>query len=160
MKINSRRKGKAAEREVARLLEVWWGGVEPGIKFRSTPLSGGFSTPDVRGAFEMAGDLMTTAESFPYCVEVKHRQNWSEKTFVAGKKSPLWSWWKQAQKSALEENKIPLLIFRKNRMEWRVIIPEETMSRLSVCEPCHVWPEFKFDVGLHPVCYWAKDFLK
>jgi hypothetical protein len=159
MPINSRRKGKAGEREVARLLEEWWGKVEAGVKFRSTPLSGGFSSPDVRGAFEISGDLMTTALTFPYTIEVKHRESWSLKNLETGRKSPVWGWWNQCQVAAAEEEKIPMLWFRKNRMPWRIIVPEYNAPLDVECSIA--WKEdFSFDVGAHPVCFMASDFLK
>lgn len=163
MPINSRRKGKSAEREVAKLLEAWWSKVETGCKFVSTPQSGGFSTAAVRGAFNMAGDLMTTAETFPYTVEVKHREKWALPNVIAGKPSPVWAWWSQCQKAALEEKKIPLLWFRKNHGDWYLMLPEKDLvnhvpnaTKLSLCVS-PIRP--KKDIGLQPVLLLASEFL-
>lgn len=109
----------------------------------------------------MAGDLMTTAEAFPYTVEVKHREKWTLANVIAGKRSPVWAWWLQCQKAAAEEKKIPLLWFRKNRGDWYLMLPEKDLAnhvpnstKLSLC----VSPPKK-DIGLQPVLLLASEFL-
>lgn len=126
--MNSRQKGATAEREVAKLHAEWWGRLEPGCKFVKTPLSGGFSGPTVREAFEMSGDLMTTAKRFPFAVEVKRREGWCWRNVSRGLPSPVWSWWRQAIKAAAEMHRRPALWFRKSREEWRVMIPQDVVS--------------------------------
>jgi Holliday junction resolvase len=159
MKLNSRSKGKTAEREVAKILEAWWGQVEPGCKFVPTPLSGGFSTPQIRGDFEMAGDLMTTAQTFPFTIEVKRREGWSEKNLTRGKKSPVWKWWTQTLKAAAEENKFPMLWFRKSREQWRIIVPVQLKKYMNGCTPAIEWEgDIDADYGMFfPICYWVKS---
>src|SRR5574338_250219 len=126
-KFGSSDLGANGEREVARLFETWWSSLEPDAKFKKTPASGGWSSPDVRGAFDVAGDLVTTAKQFPYCVEVKRRERWSLANFLRGGKSPVWGWWAQAKRQALEVNKIPLLVFRQNHDEWRFLMPDHAV---------------------------------
>jgi hypothetical protein len=123
--VNSRQKGATAEREVAKLHAEWWGKFEPGCKFVKTPLSGGFSGPTVREAFEMSGDLMTTAKRFPFAVEVKRREGWCWRNVQRGMPSPVWGWWRQAIKAADEMHRRPALWFRKSREEWRVMVPQD-----------------------------------
>jgi hypothetical protein len=118
---NGRAKGKIAEREVARKLEAWWGQIEPGCRFKPTPMSGGWSSPDVRESFKTSGDLVTTASRFPFCIEVKRREGWSWSTLRAGKPSPVRGWWEQAYKQAEEMRAEPLLIFRHNHECWWMI---------------------------------------
>lgn len=131
----SRKKGSVAEREVAALLCPWWAKAEPKdaegkpIQFVRTPLSGGWGGPAVRAGFGAAGDLMTTAVRFPFCVEVKRRENWTLDTLVAGKASPVWGWWAQARRAAAEMGKEPLLIFRHNRRPWRAMISSDFLPR-------------------------------
>lgn len=119
----SRAKGKAAEREVAALCAEWWGQLEPGCKFASTPGSGGWSTAQMRAAFRVAGDLSTTALRWPFTVEVKRREGWDEGRLLAGRKSPVWGWWGQACKAAAEEGKQPMLWMRRSREPWSVMLP-------------------------------------
>jgi hypothetical protein len=119
--VNSRAKGKRGERELARLLEAWWGKLEPGCEFRSTPSSGGWATPELRGHFLVAGDLVTTATRFPLTVECKLRESWSWAPLLAGRRSPVWGWWRQCERAALEEGRHPALFFRRSREPWHVI---------------------------------------
>jgi hypothetical protein len=124
VKINSRAKGKTGEREVAGIFMVWWAPVEPGCRFVSTPLSGGFSTPAMRGDMKVAGDLCTNAKKWPFTVEVKRREGWNLKRLFAGKPSPVWAWWRQCVRAAREEGRVPLLMFRKNGdTEWMLMVP-------------------------------------
>lgn len=123
MKFGSRQKGSKAEIEVAKAFEAWWAPVDPGSKFVRTPLSGGWGGKDIRAGFRAAGDLMSTAPSFPFTVEVKRREGWSWTTLIAGKRCPVWNWWKQSIGQAREQGGIPLLVFRRNREEWSVMLP-------------------------------------
>ena len=127
----SRTKGCVNEREVAGMLESWWQGVEPGCSFVRTPSSGGWSTPKVRAEFRASGDVMTTAKRFPFGVEVKRREGFVWSTVVAGKASPVWSWWMQTGKAALEQlESVPMLWMRRNGERWRVMLPERVLERL------------------------------
>lgn len=122
--VNGRAKGKLGEREVAKLHEAWWGTHEEGAQFKSTPQSGGFSTPEVRAHFKMAGDLMTTAKTFPFVVEVKRREAWDLRRVYALKPSPVWAWWRQACAAARVQGGVPILWIRKNRStDWLVLVP-------------------------------------
>lgn len=121
----SRVKGASAEREVAVLLEAWWGQLEPGCKFKRTPVSGGWSSPDVRMAFQTAGDLVTTAKRFPWSVEVKRREGFDIENVRHGRRSPVWGWWEQTRKAAKEMGKEPMLWFRKNNSRWFLMLGPE-----------------------------------
>jgi len=124
---NSRQKGSVAEREVAKLVQEWWSCVEPDCEFTKTPLSGGWSGPRVREAFQAAADLMTTAKQWPWAVEVKRREKWSLENVLTGKRSPVWGWWKQCVDAAALMHKRPMLWFRKSREPWQVMIAEFDM---------------------------------
>lgn len=121
----SRRKGNAAELEVARLIEAWWQRVEPGCKFKRTPSSGGWlgaKGRDVRDAFGVGGDLCTTAKRFPFQLEVKRREAWNIDNFLAGHRSPVWAWWEQCTLAAASAGRMPMLWARKSRSEWIVVL--------------------------------------
>ncbi len=130
--FGSRAKGATAERDVAARLQGWWAQIEPGCRFAKTPLSGGWGGPGLRAGFSASGDLMTTAKRFPWTVEVKRREGWSWKTFLAGKPSPVWGWWRQAQTQADEMGIEPMLWFRKSREPWRVLVREDYARGLDV----------------------------
>lgn len=124
--FGSRGKGKNGEREVAKLLTAWWRQLEPTCIFHSTPQSGGWSSKDVRAEFKTSGDLVTTAKSFPFTIEVKRREQWVEHNLFLGKPSPVWGWWRQALGQAAEQGAgaVPMLWLRHNREPWLVLVPE------------------------------------
>lgn len=128
-----RPKGVKAEREVAALLQEWWRQLEPECLFVRTPASGGWSQPKVRAEFRTSGDVMTTAKCFPFSVEVKRREGWRWSTLRAGKPSPVWAWWRQAQAQAREMGSEPMLWLRHSREPWMVMIPRERFDHLTVC---------------------------
>lgn len=139
-------KGKNAEREVAAMLKAWWSPLEPDCEFVRTPMSGGWSHGVARETFAAAGDIMTTAKTFPFCVEVKRRESWT----LLGLQgrfpfSPVWDWWMQCQRDAASIHKIPALVFRKNRQPWRLWLP----VRSTYWMPHTVSPEYQ----------WSKDQL-
>ncbi len=160
--LNSRAKGKRFEREVAKLLTKYWSHFEDNIQFVSTPLSGGFSNAKMRGDMKISGDLMTNSEIIPWCFECKHREKWNLENLLEGKRSPIWSWWEQCIKAAKEENKIPMLWFRKNRGELWILVPESSTTAYDnkhqvIKQGKFLKPEV---VEYFPVLIRAKDFLE
>lgn len=117
-------KGKAAERDVAAMLQAWWSHVEPAVRFVRTPQSGGWHEPSVRAEFRACGDVMTTAESFPWAVEVKRRERWSLAWLLGGRPSPVWAWWRQTVTDAETAGLHPMLWLRRSREPWRVMLGE------------------------------------
>lgn len=136
----SRDKGKNAEREVCRLLAPWWGVVEPGCKFVPTPMSGGMRS--IRAEMKIAGDLTTTAQAFPYTVEVKRREGWSRENFLKGRRSPVWGWWKQVCTAAAEERRAPMLWARRNNEEWLVLLRSVDFQGEAETGPLQVFAGF------------------
>jgi hypothetical protein len=117
--INGRVKGNKNERAVAALVQTWWRQLEPECEFVRTPLSGGWSTGNVRAHFAASGDLMTTATHWPYTMEVKAREGWSFKNVLDGKRTPAWGWWRQAQKAASEQKGVAMLWFKRKPLSPR-----------------------------------------
>jgi len=132
MGVSQKHKGARGEIQVAKDLATWWAQVEQGCKFKRTPLSGGWGDADTRGGFKVAGDICTTAERWPFTVEVKRREGWSFGTFARGRLSPVWGWWRQCIEQAAEEDRIPMLWFRKNRQPWLVLLPERLLVPILV----------------------------
>lgn len=176
MSFGSRPKGASGELEVCRLLEAWWRQLEPDCKFARTPGSGGWSTANNREAFGTAGDLVTTAKSFPFGVEIKRREGWTDRELLAGRKSPVWGWWKQCQKAAREMQKVPMLWFRRNHRKWLVMMPiryatsgDLSVGKLVTCQtmkvgwpsPVHEWADLKVDPGaLWPALWMGTHVLR
>jgi|SRR5215472_1665656 len=140
----SKTKGASAERVVCKLLSNWWNfwrqpiDEEP-FKFERTPLSGGWAKGSGK-QFGTGADIVCSDPDFPFSVEVKRREGWSEDNFFAGKKSPVWKWINQCETQAMEANKYALLFFRKNRMEWHVAFPA------YIASPAHLTPRWKITV--------------
>jgi hypothetical protein len=118
----SKAKERRAEREVAMLLASWWQILEPMCEFKPTPLGGKWRGRDY--LFRASGDLMTTADEFPFTVKVNHCKDWSMDDLVAGKRQPVWDWWIQSQRLAAEEGGVPMLWFKKNQYPWLVAVPQ------------------------------------
>jgi len=158
--FGSRSKGSSAEREVAKLLEPWWQTYDPDARFVKTPLSGGWGGPTLRGNFGAAGDLMTTSKEFPFAVEVKRREGWTWERLLAGKPSPVWDWWWQAQGQADEMCKVPTLWLRKNRENnWSIILPKLSLDAWEVA-PAHVWSSLDLNFGQTPALISARALLE
>ena len=111
----SKRKGNSNERAVAKLLATWWGAGE----FMRTPSSGGWGrSKQVRDDFNAAGDIVTTATDFPFCVEVKSEERWElEQLLTSPETCPIARWWKQAVEET-PVGKSPLLLFTRKHRPW------------------------------------------
>lgn len=136
----SQLKGHRGENEVVAMLQPWWRQFEPEEQFVRTPKSGGWAVARVRGAFRAAGDVMTTSKVFPFCIEVKRREAWKLGSFVAGRRSPIWGWWKQGINAAIEEGAQPVLFFRKSRQKWWMLLPREYAKLHIDIRPDIYWP--------------------
>lgn len=160
------RKGPRGEIEVAKLLKKWWAPIEPTARFKRTPLSGGWGDADTRGGFKVAGDICTTAKRWPFTVEVKRREGWKFGTFSAGRRSPIWGWWRQCIEQAAEEDRTPLLWVRKNRQPWLVLAPEALVVPILVRR--HLIPDLVFfelardidDGDIRPAMVFGPKFLQ
>lgn len=131
---NSRTKGNRAELDVAEMFARWCGEV-----VRRTPGSGGWSN----AKFGVTGDLVCDKKEFPYHVEIKHREGFVLDDLVTGVRKDhnksIVQWWKQCVESCPrvyvkrrsvgislqndeELEKEPLLVFRRNRQPWLVMM--------------------------------------
>jgi hypothetical protein len=129
---NSRVKGSRAELDVAEAFSRWCGEV-----VRRTPGSGGWSN----AKFGVTADLVCPNKAFPYHVEVKHREGWTLDDLVTGVRKEhdksIVQWWKQCVESCpksrqagpvIELDKEPLLVFRRNRQPWLVMMRWDATS--------------------------------
>jgi len=129
---NSRVKGTRAELDVAEMFSRWCGEV-----VRRTPGSGGWSS----AKFGVTADLVCPNKRFPFHVEVKHREGWTLDDLVTGARrehdKSITQWWRQCvescPKTVDDANRIdtrgrvllkkePLLVFRRNRQPWLVMM--------------------------------------
>lgn len=153
-RVNGHSKGGRGERAVAAIIQKWWQRYERKADFLRTPMSGGWrKDTDARIHFNACGDLMTTGSKFPFCVEVKWREQWSVNNLLAGKPTPPWSWWLQCLKAANEQGAVPMMWMRKNRIK-----------DSSAAFPWLVWLPLQFvekqQLGLVPDVQWSSAKLE
>lgn len=172
MARNGHRKGARGEREVAGILQEWWRRRETASEFIRTPQSGGWrKDTGVRAHFKACGDVMTTAENFPFCVEVKWRENWGVDNVLQGKPSPPWGWWRQCIEAADEQDGVPMMWMRRNRLRtneafpWLVWVPLRYVQQMRLSEPDIQWATGLLEHngvdfgGVLPVAYLYDRFL-
>lgn len=175
MPVNGRRKGNAAELQVAQHVQFWWRRLELSdqatpdgeqAEFIRTPQSGGWSTRRVRGNYRVAGDISSTSDSWPFTVEVKRREAWTLTNLVAGRASPVWDWWEQTAKAAVEESGIPMLWLRRNKMPWMVLLPEDIAAPILGIASADIYWAYRAPItrlhstGVHPIGYLGEKFIK
>lgn len=126
--VNSRAKGSAYERRIAKVFDDYHGGT-----WRRTPMSGGWSKSAEHG---VAGDLVCTAET-PLHVELKNREGWDLTDLILGVRSKgstsIMEWWRQTSREAKNNNKkIPLLIFRRNHLSDSLVMLKRAKCRFDL----------------------------
>ncbi|WRW34660.1 RusA-like Holliday junction resolvase [Staphylococcus phage CF5] len=112
---NSKKKGDTFERKIAKELTDWWG-----VQFNRSPQSGGASWGADNNA---VGDIVVPDYAgFPLVIECKHRENWLIDNVLLNNKEPH-TWWQQVVNDSSKVNKIPCLIFTRNRAQSYVALP-------------------------------------
>lgn len=120
---HARRKGKEGELEVRQILLD-----ELGLNF-ARDLS------QWREADR--GDLICTDCDFPFVIEVKRWGNYEAK--------PRRKWWTQVCTSAETAGKLPLLVYRFDRQQWRWKMPLEAVMRAGLPENTEVKPNIDWN---------------
>lgn len=103
MTINSKQKGARGEREVADILRKH-----------------GFDARRSAQYCGNTGDAADITSNLPYHIEVKHQE-----------RIEIDKWWDQAVHDAKENGKDPILVFRKNKQKWRVVMDFEKFLELQ-----------------------------
>lgn len=104
----AKRKGSTYERTLCKYFSDLWG-----AKFFRTPMSGG---SQLKHDYNLAGDISTPDETFPYHVEAKNQEALKGfHTVFTSRKCPVWKWWTQCE-TECPWGKVPLLVFTKNYM--------------------------------------------
>lgn len=139
----SQNKGSQFERTIAKQLSSWWG-----YTFYRSPGSGSLHWSS---STNTGGDIVAPLEAgFPFVVECKNHEDWTIENLFLNNKEPK-AWWKQVVSDALEYDKIPMLIFTRNRAKKFVTLPynKELVKHIESREfPCMVSNiEFKDDYG-------------
>ena len=145
----AKQKGSRAQREVAKLLGLWFFGDIN--SFHSTPISGG-----LRWKSDIAktrGDIVCSTDSnFPYSIEVKNQEHgkWDLLSILLDEGPIMKKWWKQCEEDAEVVGKLPLLIFTRNQVPFMVIIKDFDGKYIKNI----IHPYFKFGLyQIQPLAY-------
>ena len=104
--IDSRAKGARGELKVRDVLREL-----TGLKWERTPGSGAYSQ-----SHGLKGDVYVPGTTNKYTVEIKsYEDDHLTSKLIHNKSNPLIEWWKQAERQAIQNKNIPLLIFKYDR---------------------------------------------
>jgi Holliday junction resolvase len=118
---NSRTKGNAFERQVAKLLNNRFNTTE----FSRSPGSGAFATTHTLPEhLKIYGDLITP-DGFRFCIECKKGYNNISLYSIYDYTSQLWEFVKQCEKDSERCGKIPMIVFKQDRQPIISIVPTE-----------------------------------
>lgn len=130
-RINSKKKGDANERSLAKVLTRWCG-----YEFVRIPQSGGLRW---RESQNICGDLICTDFlEFPFNIETKHLKSLSYSLNLRNN-SRIFTIWKQALADHQRNGKVPVMMLRANgwkRGEWLFVISQEFMEPLEIEPLC------------------------
>jgi len=131
-----RQKGNRFELTLARILSIWWKQPDANnlpakeLWFRRVPMSGGF---DKRKAGGDIWSVVDEAQTFPFSLEAKNREEWSwDGLFKRNEKWPVLSYWEQCCGDATRMKKVPLLVFTKNRHPVYFAVNQWVASELGI----------------------------
>ena len=141
-RVNSKRKGNAFERKIAKLLNERLGTKE----FSRTPGSGAFATShkNLPEHLKIQGDLITPSQ-FPFIVECKNGYD-VQIDDLFKRKSDFKSFVKQAQSDAKSAGKEWMVIYQKTRRMAIVIVgkPYSTSPELCLNSEYFIYPLNEF----------------
>jgi|TARA_R110002012_G_scaffold37190_1_gene104407 hypothetical protein len=116
---NSRAKGNAFERQIAKALNDRFQTTE----FSRSPGSGAFATTHTLPEhLKIHGDIITP-KNFKFCIECKKGYNSLNFYSLYNYRSDFWKFIDQCEKDSGKCNKLPLLIFKQDRQPALAIIP-------------------------------------
>ena len=111
----SKDKGTRAENSLKKLLKE-----KTGLGWERTPLSGALDAKHL-----LKGDLYIPGEKNKYCIEVKHyAESAINHLLISGVNPQLIKWWEQAEREAMENKALPLLVFKHDRSKWYMAIED------------------------------------
>lgn len=80
----------------------------------------------------MVGDIVAPLEAdFPFVVECKNREEWTIENLFLNNKD-VKNWWAQVVGDSLESNKVPMLVYTRNRAKTFVTLPYNTSTMISL----------------------------
>jgi hypothetical protein len=127
--VDSKRKGSSNEKEIARLLTNWITGKPKPEIFWKIGSSGSKFTQDIKHNVvgSMSGDIVAIDEkgailTNKFSIECKHYKTCDFLPLLRGNGDVL-KWWQQCYNDAVEANKHPMLIFKRNNFERIIGLP-------------------------------------
>ena len=125
----SRNKGASFERAISKQFSNWLG-----CNVRRTPMSGAYGSE-----WHLGGDLMFDID-VPWYVELKNRESWRlEQLFAAKQCGPVLDWLSSTWEEAEQAEKVPIVVFTRNRVETYVAVPLFHLERdLLVHDACRL----------------------
>jgi len=145
--VDSRDKGQRAEYQVRDLLRK-----ATGQNWERVPGSGGFGAQHQLKGDIYLPDKYNGGNKATYCIEVKHyADDVVNSNLLRPAKQQLQKFWEQTLREAEELNKIPLLVFKKDRGKWLC----------AVGTPVNLEPSMTVVRGGHTMyIYVFEDFLE
>lgn len=130
-------KGSENERNLCKVLSKWWTGKDKPIVFWRVGSSG--ATFTITSTTEMAGDVVAVHQdgiSFTniFVVETKFVKNFDilDLLYPEKKTNQIENWWDQVTRDSSKINRIPLLIFKRNRLEYLFMTKESLFDKLKI----------------------------
>jgi hypothetical protein len=116
--------------KVSKMLTEWWDGGQ----FSRVPASGGLHWKDDQ---RVAGDIVPPPDGrFPFVIECKKQEGFELAHLFKNMGKPR-EWWHQCVLDARRVNRVPILLFSKNRDSVFVLLPykQEMFDRLVTVYP-------------------------
>lgn len=169
-------KGSSNERKLCKILSEWWTKKKKPVVFWRVGSSGAQFTLS-RGSTKMSGDIVAIEEKGTdlidtFSIEAKWHKDFDllELLHPEKKSNKIESWWEQCTRDANAVDKIPLLIFRRNRspfyyMTWKVIwssIGCKLNEKPYIISNNRIVQELKFLIEIPPkeIKKWIKNYFK
>ncbi len=125
-RVNSKAKGGAFERQIAKMLNEQFETKE----FSRTPGSGAFATThELPEHITVAGDLITPL-NFKFCIECKKGYNDQTIYSLLDYNSKIWQFIEQCEKDAKKMNKVPMIIYKQDRKDILVITYKDMFTTM------------------------------
>ena len=125
-RVNSKAKGGAFERQIAKMLNEQFDTKE----FSRTPGSGAFATThQLPEHITVAGDLITPL-NFKFCIECKKGYNDQTIYSLLDYNSKIWQFIEQCERDAKKMNKLPMIIYKQDRKDILVITYKDMFTTM------------------------------
>lgn len=106
-----------------------------GVKWDRVPLSGGGT---------MKGDLYCLTNHYYHCFECKSfKDTVIQENLLSAKSNNIFSWWQQCVREAKQMNRIPALVFKKDRGKPLILVEEDLPALNSF--------KLNIDLGEEPI---------